>query len=129
MRLAFGVSVCLTYPCLHYAARRSLDQLTVGRVGHEAPHQRLLGLTVLLVGSSLGLALVLKKVELIFGFTGAIASTMISYILPAAIHLMVRPHRVTDLKRNGLTLAFFVSGALCGVTALINHAVGLAEGK
>ena len=27
MRLAFGVSVCLTYPCLHYAARRSLDQL------------------------------------------------------------------------------------------------------
>ena len=128
MRLGFGVSVCLTYPCLHYAARRSLDQLTFGRVGQQTPHRRLLALTAALVGSSLGVALVVRRVELIFGFTGAIASTMISYILPAAIHLMARPHRVLDLRKNWASLGFLVGGGLCGATALINHALDVAVG-
>ena len=30
VRLGFGLSICLTYPCLHFAARRSLDQLLFG---------------------------------------------------------------------------------------------------
>ena len=33
VRLAFGLSLCLTYPCLHYAARRALDQLLFSRRG------------------------------------------------------------------------------------------------
>ena len=49
VRLAFGISLCLTYPCPHYAARRSLDQLLFG-AGNEPPTKRLLGLTVAIVG-------------------------------------------------------------------------------
>ena len=125
VRLAFGVSVCLTYPCLHFAARRSLDQLLSGReggAGAETPYRRLLWLTAGLVGSSLVVALLVDRVEVIFGFTGALASTAISYVLPAAISLMARPHRVASLRANGGTIGFLVSGALCGVVALANHA-------
>ena len=121
VRLGFGLSVCLTYPCLHYAARRSLDQLVFGRRGRSTPSRRRLALTAGLVGSSLGVALVLRRVELIFGVTGAIASTMISYVLPAAIHLMVQPHRVADVRKNWPTLGFLAGGALCGMAALANH--------
>jgi len=36
VRLGFGVSICLTYPCLHYAARRSIDQLLFGSAAEGA---------------------------------------------------------------------------------------------
>ena len=134
VRLAFGFSVCLTYPCLHYAARRALDQLlfrrprpgSTGRdtaASRDMPYPRQLGLTCLLVGSSLGIALAVDRVEIVFGFTGAVASTMLSYVLPAAIHLMLRPHRVTDWRKNGGTAAFMVAGVAFGLVALVNHTI------
>jgi amino acid permease len=143
MRLAFGFSVCLTYPCLHFAARRALDQLLFSRqrqssaadfswqrqssagddAGRDTPYPRLLGLTGLLVGSSLCIALAVDRVEVIFGFTGAVASTMLSYVLPAAIHLMLRPHRVSSWRKNGGTAAFMVAGVAFGLVALVNHTV------
>ena len=136
VRLAFGLSLCLTYPCLHYAARRALDQLLFSRRGatgrdsdgRDAPYVRLLALTCLLVGSSLGIALAVEQVEVVFGFTGAVASTMLSYVLPAAIHLMLRPHRVTDMRANGTTAVFMLAGVAFGLVALINHTYKLARG-
>ena len=100
VRLFFGVSICLTYPCLHYATRHSLNDLLwkASRSGAPAPYRRLFGLTVGIVGSTLAIGLVVEKVEMVFGFTGAIASTMITFMLPAAIHLRLRPHKVTLLR-------------------------------
>ena len=123
VRLAFSVSVCLTYPCLHYAARRALDQILSDRGDAEMPTGYRLGLTIGLVSSSLVMAILVTRVEVIFGFTGALASTMISYVLPGAISLMARPHRLASWRRNGLTILFLTSGALCGLVALANHAV------
>ena len=122
IRLAFGISLCLTFPCLHYAARRSLDQLVFGRrIGSTTPRTRLFALTCLLVGSSLCIALAVERVEIVFGFTGAIASTMLSYVLPAAIHLMCRPHRISDWRNNSGTLFYLTAGMCLGIVALINH--------
>ena len=53
MRLGFGLSICLTYPCLHYAARRSLDQLIFGSTAGGTPDARLMALTLAIVGSTL----------------------------------------------------------------------------
>ena len=41
--------------------------------------------TVGIVGTSLLIGLVLQKVEVVFGFTGAVASMVLSYCLPAAV--------------------------------------------
>lgn len=178
VRLAFGLSLCLTYPVLHFPARRVLSQLLFNRAdsrsadsgagdpeaaayataayggeeaigleeqrtrcevgvascegarrvpaaspAHEAACHRLLGLTCLLVGSSLCIALAVDHVESIFGFTGAVASTMLSYVLPASIHLRVRRHRMASLRKNGATAAFLVMGTVCGLVALVNHTI------
>ena len=53
----------------------------------------------------------------------AVASTMLSYVLPASIHLRVRRHRMASLRKNGATAAFLVMGTVCGLVALVNHTI------
>ena len=48
--------------CLHYQLG-ARSTTTFGRVGQQTPHRRLLALTAALVGSSLGVALVVRRVE------------------------------------------------------------------
>ena len=126
MRLGFGVSICLTYPCLHYAARRSIDQLLFGSAAEGAnrgtPEWRLRLLTLIIVGSTLVLGLVLRKVEVVFGFTGAVASTALSYCLPAAIHLRLTPLPARALRRTWRSAAFLLVGLLLGLVSFGNHA-------
>ena len=57
LRLAFALSVCFTYPTLHFAARRSLDQMLFQSSEGNAPPARLLIETICIVGSTLGIAL------------------------------------------------------------------------
>ena len=122
VRLGFGLSICLTYPCLHFAARRSLDQLLFGSAACGTPDARLMALTVAIVGSTLVLGLVLQKVEVVFGFTGAVASTALSYCLPAAIHLRLSPHPARALRRTWRSAAFLLVGLLLGLVSFANHA-------
>lgn len=137
VRLGFGLSICLTYPCLHFAARRSLEQLlfqspetarklaaAAGAIGGDAgatPYWRLLLLTVGIVGSTLVIGIALERVEVVFGFTGAVASTALSYVLPAAIHLRLRP-KPLFAARNAGGLALLVVGTVLGLIAFGNHA-------
>ena len=69
------------------------------------------------------LGLVLEKVEVVFGFTGAVASTALSYCLPAAIHLRLSPHPARALRRTwrsaaSLTLALALALNLALTSAL-----------
>jgi amino acid permease len=117
-RLAFGLSVCLTYPVLSFSARRSLDQLVFkSSVAGNAPPRRLFTETLVLVGSTLVLGLLLQRVEVVFGFVGACASTSLSFLLPAAIHIRLSPRRWPKL-RGAL---FFAVGALLGLLSLAHH--------
>ena len=75
--------------------------------------------TVGIVGSTLLGGLLLKQVEVIFGFTGAVASTTISYILPALIYLRLRPRS----EPNGHNYAFLVLGFFLGVVSVSNQFV------
>lgn len=135
IRLGFGISICLTYPCLHFAARRSLEQLlfqspetarkaAAGGAADASPYGRLLLLTVGIVGTTLVIGIALERVEVVFGFTGAVASTALSYCLPAAIHLRLRPKPLLA-ARNAGGLALLVVGALLGLIAFGNHAANV----
>ena len=68
------------------------------------------------------LGLVLRKVEVVFGFTGAVASTALSYCLPAAIHLRLSPHPARALRRTWRSAAFLLVGLLLGLVSFVNHA-------
>ena len=65
----------------------------------------------------------LQKVEVVFGFTGAVASTVLSYCLPAAIHLRLSPHPARALRRTWRPAAFLLASGLLGLTSFVNHAI------
>ena len=64
----------------------------------------------------------LRKVEVVFGFTGAVASTALSYCLPAAIHLRLSPHPARALRRTWRSAGFLLVGLLLGLVSFVNHA-------
>ncbi len=115
VRLGFGLSLCFTYPTLHYAARRSLDQMLFNSSEGDAPTSRLVGETVLIVGSTLALALLVDRVEVVLGFVGAFASTTLLYILPASIFLRLSP------ATSARDVAFLVVGVSMGVLGFGNQ--------
>ena len=67
--------------------------------------------------------LVLQKVEVVFGFIDAVASTVLSYCLPAAIHLRLSPHPARALRRTWRPAAFLLASGLLGLTTFVNHAI------
>ena len=77
---------------------------------------------VCLVGSTLLLGLVLQRVETVFGFTGAVASTALSYVLPAAIHWRLSPNPAACADNLG-SIVLLLLGALLGLGAFANHAI------
>ena len=70
----------------------------------------------------------LQKVEVVFGFTGAVASTALSYVLPAAIHLRLSPLPRASRGHVGSGL-LLVCGGLLGLVSLTNHAVAVFSGS
>lgn len=57
LRLAFALSICLTFPTLHFAARRSLDQMLFHSSEGNAPRARLVPEALGIVSSTLIIAL------------------------------------------------------------------------
>jgi amino acid permease len=115
MRFSFGISICFTYPTIHFACRRSLDQLLFHSKEGNTPYLRLLALTVLIVSSTLWLALYSQKVEVVFGYAGAIASTSLLFILPPAIALSLHPHK------PWYNYLFLLAGLACGILGLLQQ--------
>mmetsp|Transcript_29294 Transcript_29294/g.97152 ORF Transcript_29294/g.97152 Transcript_29294/m.97152 type:complete len:123 (-) Transcript_29294:25-393(-) len=85
-----------------------------------AKASRRIPLTLAIVGSSLLLALVVERVEVVFGFTGAAASTALSFGLPAAIDL--RLGRAAALRERAGSWALLLVGSGLGAVSLANHA-------
>jgi len=111
LRLAFGLSVCCTFPALHYATRRALDQMLFHSKEGDAPCWRLVVLTAAIVGTSLAIGLSSRNVEIVLGFTGAIAATTILFILPPAIFLALSPAGWASKSGEAL---FMVGGITIG---------------
>ena len=110
MRLTRSKLLCCAETCLNELC--ALAEPASGLKSH-----------LLIVGTSLLIGLVLQKVEVVFGFTGAVASTVLSYCLPAAIHLRLSPHPARALRRTWRPAAFLLAGGLLGLTSFVNHAI------
>jgi amino acid permease len=100
---------------MQFACRRSLDQLLFHSKEGNTPYLRLLALTVLIVSSTLWLALYSQKVEVVFGYAGAIASTSLLFILPPSIALSLHP-----LKTWYIYL-FLLAGLACCIRGLLQQ--------
>lgn len=111
LRLAFGFSICCTFPALHYAARRALDQVLFHSKEGDAPTWRLVVETAAIVGSTLVIGLRFTDVAVVLGFTGAVAGTSILFILPPAIFLALAP--AGRLAKSG-ELLFLIAGVVIG---------------
>lgn len=118
LRLAIGVSICLTYPMLMYPARRSLDQMLFNSSEGNAPYARLFVETVAIVGASLCVGIYVESLEAVMGFIGSVASTCTLLILPATIYLCISP---AGLAANWHEVAFLVTGVSLGVLGLVVH--------
>ena len=117
LRLLFGVSICLTYPTMHFAARRSLDQMLFHSSVASAPYPRLLAETVCIVGSTLLLGLYAERVETVLAWTGAMGSTTVLYVLPPCIVLRLSPR---SWSQDMGALLFLALGLSFGVLGCIN---------
>jgi amino acid permease len=118
LRLFFGVSICFTYPTMHYAARRSLDQMLFNSTKGDAPFGRLLAETVFIVGTTLMLGLYATHVEVVLGWTGAIASTTLLYVLPPVIFLRLSTAPLSDKVGD---ILYLLIGTTLGVMGLLTQ--------
>ena len=84
----------------------------------DTPHARLLGLTCAIVGSTLLLGIFVSRVEVVLGWTGAIASTTLLFILPPAIFLCLSPD---SLITNWLNVLFLAVGLALGALGLLDN--------
>uniref|UniRef100_A0A7S1WTJ9 Amino acid transporter transmembrane domain-containing protein n=1 Tax=Alexandrium catenella TaxID=2925 RepID=A0A7S1WTJ9_ALECA len=98
MRVVMGVAVLLVYPMLCLPCRSTLDHL-VFQGGAALPEKTLSWRlrhateTLLIVGVTTAIATANTDLASIFGFTGATAGAVISYILPPACFLKLWRHR------------------------------------
>ena len=84
--------VCFTYPLLLYVARRSLDQMIFGSVEGNTPYLHLLIWTLLIVLTTLLIAIKVTHIELVLGISGGISCTR-APIYPAIAVAQLLPSR------------------------------------
>ena len=120
IRLGFCISICLTYPLLHFVARRAVLQLLF--VSPQGTSLQRLLVTVGIVFSTLIVGLAVRKVEVIVGFTGAIASTALTFCLPAAIYI-----RIGSRAPSAWPVIFFTVGVLFMIIGVVTNLIALLE--
>lgn len=88
VRLLFGVAIMFHYPLVHFAFRVSIEQLVFPKSkGYTFSWIRHTLETVVVVGVTLVLAILLTNLGSIFGLTGAIAAFPFCFILPGFFYL------------------------------------------
>lgn len=84
---AFGaitVTILMAYPVNLYPCRYTLDVMVFGRWGPRRKWARHVGLTVLIAGLGLLIALYVPGVNVVFSLLGSTSSAFVCFILPAA---------------------------------------------
>lgn len=86
LKLGYGLSILGTVPIMVLPFFTTARPLLTGADGQLTVRQQQ-AVTLCVMVLALLLALAVPNVELIFAFTGATASMVLAYILPAAMHL------------------------------------------
>lgn len=84
MRLGFGCSVLTTYPLVLFPLRLAIEHLLFGIKRQFSPLE-FSTVTVLVVGASFGVASATSNVDIVFGLTGAIGFSLMSFVFPGLI--------------------------------------------
>lgn len=68
------------------------------------------------------IALALPQLEVVFGLTGATSAVLVSYILPAAFYLRLRPSAVSwrNSWRQLLLIGFGVVAGIAGTAEIVS---------
>ena len=126
LRMAFGLSICFTYPALHFGARRAFDQMVFGSKEGNAPALRLVAESYVFVWLTFVVALYTTHIEIVLGFIGAAVVTTLVFILPTAIYLRLSP---LPLAAKAPEIALLITGLVVGVLGVANVAADAFNGR
>jgi sodium-coupled neutral amino acid transporter 11 len=133
-RLCFAVTMFFTYPLEAYVARHALEEIWV--MVCELRHWpiprftwvRHLGLTVLVVALSLGIAILVgDNLGVVLELSGSFNAVALSLVLPALVYLKIVPGPLMSLKKIP-AIVMLVFGVFDGVASTILIIIGVASG-
>jgi sodium-coupled neutral amino acid transporter 11 len=112
MRLAYALSMLLTYPTTFFVVRHVCNELLyAGSDGHapvqQNPRARHVVLTLAIFALSFGLAAARVTLGVVMGLTGGFAGVVIAFVLPPALWLKCNPsgHSLLLWRNRGAVLA------------------------
>jgi len=113
----FLFAVLMGYPCVHFSCRKAQIALTFG-LDSEFDWRVHIGIAVFNIVITLGIAMAVgTDVSLVFRWTGAIASPLLSFVLPALFYFMLlgkAGHSIRSGKRLlPLLVLFYGSLLIC----------------
>jgi len=85
----FLFAVLMGYPCVHFSCRKAQIALTLG-LDSEFSWKVHVGIAVFNLLATLGIAILVgTDVSLVFRWTGAVASPLLSFVLPSLFYFML----------------------------------------
>ena len=118
--LAITITVLVAYPVNVFPCRYALDMLLFRRLCHlekDPSRHKLLrhvGLTLLIAGSGLIIALYVPGINVVFSLMGGTGSAFVCYMLPAAFAWKLDVPEVRGLWGKAACLALFFTGLIIG---------------
>ena len=131
MRLGFLFTIITTYPLVLFPTRLSVEHLFLG-VKRQFTGIEFAICTLILVAGSFGVAVATDQVDLVFGLTGAVGFSLLSFFFPGVVYMKAcglgREKPGDSLTAKGVYLfvvAFLV--AAFGLGALISGVISWVD--
>jgi amino acid permease len=147
IRIGYSLVIIFSYPVLNFATRNGLDSLLFKT---EAPWWRYVIESVIIVGITYAISILVPTIDIIFGLTGATFGQLVIFINPALFYIFLydsTAYEEYDFKgritgnetRRDLNLRFFftpkklvaflliVAGLVCGVVSVTEIALRIED--
>src|SRR5690606_20731782 len=119
------IVLVFSYPLMHYAARNSIESGFF--YDSKFTWTRWVGETVAICGLCYLLGLLVPRIEIIFGVTGATAGVLVFYVFPTMLYAKV--HHRLSLRISALVVGFIsgVVGIACTVAVIVESVKSFEE--
>jgi len=127
--VAMAFSVVMAFPLNVHPCRYALDVLLFGRQGWADRQLRHVGLTILIAGSGLLVALYVPGINVVFQLMGSTSSAFVCFVLPAIFALRLDLPEARGISGGLACRALLFGGATLGVVATTVTLSGLFSGE
>ena len=127
MRLGFLVTIVTTYPLVLFSLRLSVEHLFLG-IRRQFTPLEFSACTLILVAGSFGVAVATSNVDIVFGLSGAVGFSLLSFTFPSVFYIKAcglgRKQKGDPLTAKGVYLFIVAILLACfGIGALISGVI------